>query len=261
MKSLISIVLFAVTLLGYNTGNTSAKWGKTGHRVVGEIASHYLTPKAKKAVNRILDAQSMAIASIWMDQIKSDSDWDYTHSWHYVTIPKGMTYQETEKKHPNDDVIWAINMLIDKLASGDLSPREEEQDLKMLIHLVGDIHMPLHVGNRLDRGGNQVTVIWFWEPSNLHRVWDSEMINKTLLSYTELSASVNHATEEQVEKWQDSTVLDWAYESRALLDEVYDLPKDHKINYDYMYHNYPIVQKRLLQAGVRLACVLNEIYD
>lgn len=91
-------------------------------------------------------------------------------------------------------------------------------------------------------------------------MWDSGIIDETLLSYTELTESINHPTKEQINQWQNSTVLDWAYESRALHDTVYNLPEDHEINYDYMYHNYPIIQKRLLQAGVRLAGVLNEIY-
>lgn len=257
MKYLIFLSCFLLSVPP--TQSINQKWGKTGHRVVGEIASHYLTPEAKKAVTRILDGRSLAITSIWMDKIRSNPKWNYTEPWHYVTIPTGMTYEEAEKS-PGGDIIWAIRMLIEDLKSGDLSPRKEEQKLKMLVHLIGDIHMPLHVGNGKDRGGNLVTVIWFWEQSNLHRVWDSGMINETLLSYTELAKSVNHATEKQIKKWQDSTVLDWAYESRALLDEVYDLPKDHQINYKYMYHNYPVVQKRLLQAGVRLAGVLNEIY-
>lgn len=258
MKILIYL-LAVLFVFPVSLDDDATTWGKTGHRVVGKIAAHYLTPQAQKAVTRILDGPSMAMASIWMDQIRSNPKWDYTHPWHYVTIPKGMTYEATEK-NPDGDIIWAIRMLIDDLKSSDLSPQEEKHKLKMLIHLIGDLHMPLHVGNGKDRGGNLVTVIWYWEPSNLHHVWDSGMINETQLSYTELAGSINHPTQKQVQKWQGTSILDWAYESRALLDEVYDLPKDHKINYEYMYHNYPIVQKRLLLAGVRLAGVLNEIY-
>lgn len=259
MKTILFLLSFSIAFFSSNGNTSSKKWGKTGHRVVGEIAWNYLNPEVKEVVSHILDGRSMAAASIWMDQIKSVSKWDYTHPWHYVTIPAGMSYEESEK-NPEGDIIKALRTIIDDLKSGDLSRKKEEQKLKMLIHLVGDIHMPLHVGDRKDRGGNQVTVIWFWEQSNLHRVWDSGMINKTLLSYTELANSINYPTQQQIEKWQHTTILDWAYESRELLDEVYDLPKDHQINYDYMYHNYPIVQKRLLMAGVRLAGVLNNIY-
>ncbi len=257
MKVFISLLAF-IFACSINASERT-KWGKTGHRVVGAIASDYLTEEAQEAIDEILGHESLAAASLWMDQIKSVPKWDYTHPWHWVTIPPGMTYEETEK-NPEGDIIKALRSIIDDLKSGNLSPQKEEQKLKMLIHLTGDIHMPLHVGNGTDRGGNAVDVMWFWESSNLHRVWDSGMINETLLSYTELVRSINHPSKKQIKKWQNSTVLDWAYESRALLDEVYDLPEDHNLNYEYMYHNYPIVQKRLLMAGVRLAGVLNEIY-
>jgi hypothetical protein len=130
----------------------------------------------------------------------------------------------------------------------------------MLIHLVGDIHQPLHVGTGHDRGGNDTRVEWFYEPSNMHRVWDSEMIDETQLSYTEFAAAINHPTKKQVKKWQNSTVLDWAFEAMKLRDEVYDLPADKQLGYEYQYKNHDLLRKQLLKAGVRLAGVLNEIY-
>lgn len=234
-------------------------WGKTGHRVVGEIAAEHLTPEARKAVDRVLGPTSIAIASTWMDKIRSNPDYDHTHDWHWVTIPDGMTYEETEK-NPNGDLINAIRTFINELKSGSLSAEEEEEKLKMLIHLIGDIHQPLHVGTGKDRGGNQTEVEWFYEPSNLHRVWDSEMIDDTKLSYTEFSDAINHPTDEQIAEWQDSGVLDWAYEAMALRDQVYDLPDDHQLGYRYQYKNRDLLDRQLLKGGIRLAGVLNEIY-
>lgn len=246
-------------LFAFTPANTSQKWGKTGHRVVGDVAEQYLTDDAAETVSRILDGHSMAIASTWMDEIRSVPEWDYTADWHWVTIPDGMSYAQTEK-NPNGDLINALRTIISDLKKGNLSPVEEEQKLKMLIHLIGDIHMPLHVGTGEDRGGNDVEVRWFWDSSNLHRVWDSGMINESKLSYTELSDAVNHISEKEIKALQNDSVLDWAHESMQLRDEVYNLPKDHDINYEYMYQHWDIVQKRLLQAGIRLAGVLNEIY-
>jgi hypothetical protein len=234
-------------------------WGKTGHRVVGQVASFYLDKKAKKAVHRILKGQSMAIVAPWMDFIKSNPKWDYTKSWHYVNIPKGETYAQS-KKNPKGDIIQALKRIIKELKKGDLSLKKERIDLKMLIHFVGDIHQPLHAGYGKDRGGNEITVLWFGKPTNLHRVWDSGMINSSLLSYTELANAINHVSKQQVKKWQNSTVLDWVRGSRKLLPKVYDLPKNHHLGYDYMYKNWPVVKKQLLKAGIRLAGVLNEIY-
>lgn len=237
----------------------TAIWGQNGHRIVGDIAADYLNPRARKAVDRILGPTSMAIASTWMDKIKSDPAYDHTHDWHWVTIPEGMTYEETEK-NPNGDLISRLRILIKELKNGNLTAKEEKEKLKMLIHLVGDIHQPLHVGTGKDRGGNDTKVEWFYEDSNLHRVWDSEMIDDTKLSYTEFSAAINHPTKKQVKQWQNSDVLDWAYEAMELRDQVYDLPKDHQIGYKYQYKTRDILDRQLLKGGIRLAGVLNEIY-
>ena len=234
-------------------------WGQNGHRIVGDIAAGYLSPEAREAVDRVLGPTSMAIASTWMDKIKSDPTYDYTHDWHWVTIPNGKTYAETEK-NPNGDLINALRTIINELKSDSLTDSEEEKKLKMLIHLVGDIHQPLHVGNGKDRGGNDTEVEWFYEESNLHRVWDGEMIDDTQLSYTEFSTAINHPTDEQISSWQDSKIIDWARESKQLRKQVYDLPEDKQIGYEYQYQNRDLLDRRLLKAGVRLAGVLNEIY-
>jgi hypothetical protein len=257
MKYLVILFAFLLTAPANHANNHT--WGKTGHRVVGDIAEQYLSEDAAEAVNRILGDESMAIASTWMDEIRSDSDYDYTNDWHWVSIPDGMTYAETEK-NPNGDLINAIRTITTELESGELSPEKETEHLRMLIHLIGDVHTPLHVGTGEDRGGNEIRVRSFWESSNLHRVWDSGMIDEQQLSYSELSASINYLSEEEIGKLQSSDLLDWAQESIALREQVYDLPKDKNINYEYMYRNWETVEKRLLQAGIRLAGVLNEIY-
>ncbi len=253
------IILFSVLLLIPNGHTNEAMWGQNGHRIVGDIAANYLTPEAREAVDSILGPTSMAIASTWMDRIKSDPAYDHTHDWHWVTIPNNKTYAETEK-NPNGDLINSLRTIIHELKSQSLSAEEETKKLKMLIHLMGDIHQPLHVGNGKDRGGNETKVEWFYDESNLHRVWDTEMIDDTKLSYTEFSTAINHPTEEQINKWQDSKVIDWARESKQLRDQVYDLPEDHQIGYEYQYKNRDLLDRRLLKAGVRLAGVLNEIY-
>jgi len=257
MKFIIALFSLLIALAPLNE---TQKWGKTGHRVVGDIAEQYLSDEAFEAVDRILGDESIAIASTWMDEIRSDSAYDYTHDWHWVTVPDGMTYTETEK-NPNGDLINAIRTLTDELKNKDLSSEQEAKHLKMLIHLIGDIHMPLHVGTGDDRGGNDVEVRWFWESSNLHRVWDSGMIDESQLSYTELSDAVNYISEDEIKELQNSSVLDWAWESKKLRNQVYNLPDDRNINYEYKYRNWETVQKRLLQAGIRLAGVLNKIYE
>ena len=236
---------------------TSFGWGATGHRATGHIANKLLNKKARKAIERILGGQSLAMASTWMDEIRSDSTYDHTADWHWVTIPDGMTYEQTEK-NPNGDIIMTIERLIAELKSEKLTPIQEAEHLKMLIHLIGDIHQPLHVG-RPDRGGNDVKVTWFRTESNLHRVWDSDMIDDTKLSFTELAESLDKPTAIQIESWQKAGVRDWAYESVEYRPQVYDIGNS-RLGYQYSYKYLGVVRHRILQAGVRLAGVLNEIY-
>jgi len=233
-------------------------WGSTGHRVTGQIADKYITKKARLKIEKILGQESLAMSSNWMDEVRSDSLFDYMEDWHWVTIPDGMNYEQTEK-NPNGDLIEALERMITSLKSKTLSPEKEAEYLKILIHLVGDIHMPLHVGAKDDRGGNSVKVTWFRADSNLHRVWDSDMIDDTHLSYTELAASLEQPPANQIGILQKASIRDWANESIAYHKNVYAIGNG-KLGYAYTYRNFHIVRKRLLQAGVRLAGLLNGIY-
>jgi len=252
MKKIIILLLFTVCYAHVNA------WGPTGHRTTGWIADKYLNKKARKEIERILGGQSLAMASTWMDEIRSDSAYDYTADWHWVTLQDGQTYEQSEK-NPKGDIIQALEKIMTELKSKTLTPEEETKRLKMLIHLVGDIHQPLHVGGGSDRGGNDVRISWFRNESNLHRVWDSEMIDDTKLSYSELGQSLDKPTPAQLTGWQNSSVKDWAYESMAYRKQVYDYGNG-KLGYQYSYKYFHIVRYRLLQSGIRLASVLNEIY-
>ena len=234
-------------------------WGQTGHRVVGHIADGMLSKKAQKNVRRVLGHETLAEVSTWMDEVRSDRAYDYARTWHYTTIPDGETYDSAEKQ-PNGDVIWAIERIINKLKGGKLTEEEEAVNLKFLVHLVGDIHQPLHVGNGEDRGGNDVKVKWFNTDTNLHSVWDTRMIDGKQYSYTELANKINHPTKQDIKNWQAATVREWAAESMAYRGRVYDIPDNNRLSYRYSYDNFEVVEYRLLQAGVRLAGVINDIY-
>ncbi len=252
MRKLIGLLLLTFTSI------VAFGWGATGHRVTGYIADKYLTKKARLAVQRILGQQSLAMASNWMDDIRSDSTFDYMADWHWVTIQDGETYDQSIK-NPKGDVIQTLERIIAELKSKKLPPKEEAERLKILIHLVGDIHQPLHVGGGSDRGGNDVKLTWFGTNSNLHRVWDSDMIDGTKLSYTELAESLHKPDAVQVKNLQRTAVRDWANESMSYRKQVYDI-ENGKLGYQYQYTYFNIVQERLAQAGIRLAGVLSDIY-
>lgn len=236
---------------------TAFGWGVTGHRVTGYIAHKYMNKKARKAVEQLLNGKSMAMVSNWMDDVRSDSAYRHMDDWHWVTIPDGMTYEQAPK-NPKGDVIMTLERIIAELKSGKLPAAQQAEHLKILIHLVGDIHQPLHVG-RPDRGGNDVRVTWFRTDTNLHTVWDTDMIESTRLSYTELAESLDKPSKAQLQAWQKSTVRDWATESISYRPQIYNYGNG-RLGYEYRYKYFYIVEMRLLQAGVRLAGLLNEIY-
>lgn len=258
MKKIFLIVLtFALTTSFVNLPN----WGKTGHRATAEIAEHYLTKKAKKAINQILDGESMALVANFGDDVKSDKSFDSIKVWHYVNIPAGKTYDDV-KEDGKMDIIKAINLCQSKLKIKELPKNEQQFYLKMLIHLIGDLHQPMHVAYPEDRGGNKVYVKWFGGKSNLHRVWDSDLIDHFQMSYTELAANKKSYSKDEINKIQEGTILDWLDEVHHITDAIYaeNLEPDAKLGYDYAYKWTPILRQELDRGGIRLAKVLNDLF-
>jgi hypothetical protein len=259
-KSMSKINLLALCLVfGFLLPEKTFAWGATGHRVTGEIAEQHLTRKARKKIRNIMGQESLAVASTWMDDIKSDPRTRHLNPWHYVSIPDGGTY-ETSEKNPEGDVIWAIEMLIDSIEQNPNLPVENQREvIRMLIHLIGDIHQPLHVGRADDKGGNSVRVKWFGRASNLHRVWDSDMIDGHKMSYTELAANLYKPTRQEIRALQNSGPREWAVESMSYREEIYNYPGE-QLGYKYNYKHFGTVEKRLMEAGIRIAGVLNRLY-
>ena len=252
-------LLISLLFISPSNIENSARWGQAGHRAVGYIAQDLLSPKAAEEVDRVLGGNSLAEESNWMDNIKSDDAYRFMSPWHYCTIPEGKTYAEAGTPEEGD-VLWAIEKVVTELKAGGLSAEQEAINLKVLIHLVGDLHQPLHAGNGTDLGGNEVDVTWFGDRSNLHRVWDSEMIDSRQLNGYELADfASNQLNEATITKWQNGSWLDWAIESQNLHEFVYDIG-DGQLGYRYMYENFDFVKHRIAQAGVRLAGLINEIY-
>ncbi|HEX7357462.1 MAG TPA: S1/P1 nuclease [Ignavibacteriaceae bacterium] len=257
------IIVISLTFLFIGITSKSWAWGKTGHRVVANVACRHLTDKAKKNINAILGGHSMAEVANWMDDIKSDTnpDLDTLRDYHWVTIPDGMTYAQSNK-NSKGDVIKGLHIVIAKLKKGGLSPMLEREYLKMLIHFIGDLHEPLHVGRGDDRGGNSIKLEWFGHHTNLHAIWDSEMINSKLLSYTELSDMVDCcASPNQIKMWQSGTIEDWAEECVQLRPQIYHYDTSKRYwEYHYAYNNWNTVKSQLEKGGVRLAGILNNIF-
>ncbi len=234
-------------------------WGKTGHRVVGQIAENHLSKRAKNTIEEILKGESLAMSANFMDWIKAEPSYDHMNPWHYCTIPDDKTYEEAGVPEESD-AIQTINRLIGELKTKKFTDEDEAFALKCLVHLIGDIHQPLHVGNGNDRGGNDISIRFFRMERNLHSLWDSGMIDHEQLSYTEYAIALDKVSDTKVMQLQNSTLMDWIYESRDLRPEIYDYPESGNLSWRYVYDHKHIMDRRLLEAGIRLAGVLNEIY-
>lgn len=262
MKTIKRIVLFSTFFI---LPLFSLAWGVLGHRIVGEVASNYLTSKARAEVKRILGTESIAMASNWADFIKSDSTYNYISSWHYINLSSGLSREQIQtylQKDTATDVYTKMNFLVKELQKKNVSLEKKRMYLRLLIHFVGDVHQPMHVGHREDLGGNRIKVTWFNTPTNLHAVWDESLVNFQQLSFTEYTAAINHTTLSQRQAWQKQPMSEWIIESYGIAGQLYaEITKpEQRLSYDYNFRHIETVNERLLKGGVRLAGLLNSLF-
>ncbi|MUH37892.1 S1/P1 Nuclease [Zobellia amurskyensis] len=256
MRKIVFFLFLITTLSNANDG----EWSKTGHRTVGEVAQHHLSKKARKALKKLLNGESLAYVSTFADDIKADRAYKEFSAWHYVNIPEGKDYSDIEP-NKNGDLITGINKCIEIIKDENSKKEDKVFYLKMLVHLIGDLHQPMHVGRFEDKGGNDIQLQWFNEGTNLHRVWDSNMINTYGMSYTELASSLPQLSKEQVKFIQQGTVLEWVEESQEIASKLYDsVETGEKLYYRYSYDWWGTVETQLQKGGLRLAKVLNELF-
>ena len=152
--------------------------------------------------------------------------------------------------------------MVKELKKGNLSRETKIMYVKLIVHIIGDLHQPMHVGRLSDLGGNRVKVMWFNESTNLHAVWDDKLVDFQQLSYTEYINAINFTTAEQRKAWQSDSFDKWLYDSYAISRKLYEEIKqpDQKLSYRYNFDHIKTVNEQLLKGGVRLAGVLNGIF-
>jgi nuclease S1 len=245
-------------------------WGPLGHRVVGQFAERHLTAKTREAVKILLEpGETLADCSNWADEHVRDIKG--SGCWHYVDVPLSEPRYDSRFSAP----VPEKGCIVDKIAEfrailKDQSKTIQERRLalRFVVHLVEDLHMPLHVGDNHDRGGNDIQVRWLESGSNLHRVWDSQMIEQTGNTEEFWLANLHELdTESNRDKWMSGSVEDWATESLLLARVAHQIPgtgapimSGQELGDPYHRANLPAVRQRLAQAGVRLAWVLNEAF-
>ena len=246
-------------------------WGAKGHDVVAAIAEQHLTCKAKRKIKKLLDGKSIVYYSSWMDNIQNSPYWENgynkTKTWHYANVDEGLTYQ-TMTKNPDGDVVNGLEMLTREMTENydNLTDSMRVDYLKMIVHMVGDLHCPMHAGRLSDRGGNGTKVKWFGQNTNLHSIWDSKIVDSARQwSYSEWVDHLDRADRKyrkaimtgDFEEWFAKTVE----EAAKLYDYVEDLGVETpNLSYQYVYDFTPLLEEQLLNGGYRLAYVLNTIF-
>lgn len=236
-------------------------WGQIGHDTTSSIAERHLTKKAKKKISKILDGKSIVYWSNWLDNACHHPEYSYALTWHYKNIEEGQNYEDVPP-FESGDIVTALNEQIGKLKSHNLSKEEEALALKMLIHFFGDIHQPMHFGRKVDLGGNKVKVKFFKADTNLHHVWDEELVESGhKWTYDEWTDQLDRLSKDQIWQLCQGDIDDWAQETFAITKKIYEAtPEGTNISYDYVADWTPTVEQQFVRGGIRLAYILNEIY-
>ncbi|XP_058091511.1 endonuclease 2-like [Magnolia sinica] len=280
------VVFLQVLLIALSATPFIDGWGKEGHSMVCKIAQQRLTVDASAAVLDLLpEAAGGELSEVcsWADEVRFRYRW--SSPLHYINTPGVCTFQYKRDCHNSkgvDDmcVVGAINNYTSQLESyGDSSVQYNlTESLMFLAHFVGDVHQPLHVGYEADEGGNTIRVRWYRRMTNLHHVWDVSIIETAMKDF--YSNDLNLLTEaiqqnltdvwsDQITKWETCnkkrvTCADtYASESiRLACNYAYkDVENGMTLDDDYFLSRLPVVQERIAQAAVRLAALLNHIFN
>ncbi|MBL4674813.1 MAG: S1/P1 nuclease [Mucilaginibacter sp.] len=253
----------AIILIVISVGLIS--WGGVGHKTVATIAYNHLTPKAKDAVKALLGDTTMADVASWADEIRMKPQYKYTTPLHYVDLPLGLSYstfRDTVTGQPADNVYKAVMQCEKDLSSTTTNNEQKSVALKYLIHFIGDLHKPMHVSRAEDQGGNTIQVQYLGKGSNLHSVWDSKLIGTEGKSFEQMSDDYDTATEKQIKEWQSEPLLKWLWESYQITTKLYsEVEQNNKLDEAYYKAHINIVHERVEMAGIRLAGVLNSIFE
>jgi nuclease S1 len=257
LRFLLLILLLPGTALG---------WGRIGHRVAATMAEERLTPHARDAVSHILGPRiGLRDIATWADELP---DMRESAPWHFVDVPIKEPRYNPRYCPPRGCVVGKIEEFSRVLANPSTGKPEKEIALKFLVHLVADLHQPLHVGDNSDRGGNLLQVRFFGEGSNLHRVWDYQIMeHHTKNEQVWMWDLTFVAKPKLVTQWSGGTPEDWATESLILAKAAYRLPGSGalirpgaKLDSAYCGPALPVIQQQLARAGIRIAWLLNSIF-
>jgi len=254
-------------------------WSNQGHRLVGELAQQRLTPAASTQVAALLQGEaepSMAGVASWADTLRKSNPESYkkTERWHYVNFPVGSCVYRPQRDCPDGNcIVGQIERRRVILGDRTQPLQARREALKFLVHFVGDVHQPLHAGNRKDKGGNdfQISLRTDLQPSadkkknyangvmgtNLHSVWDYYLFASERLGNAQYAARLSARPWPPRLATKSTNPADWAMESCRLIDAQHLYPGSHKLDARYLDAQRPLAERQVLTAAKRLADLLN----
>lgn len=257
MKSAVVLVMAIVAML---LCTSAFAWGPRGHRIVARLAEAQLTPQALAEAQKLLalrGARHLSDVAVWADDLR-DTDpelFQRTKRLHFVNFhSRDCIYNPPRDCRHGECAVAAIEKYSAILANRSNGPAERVEAMAFLVHFVGDIHQPLHAGYRHDVGGNDFQVRWHGRGSSLHRIWDSTMLDSTDLSAARYARKL---AAERTPIVAGGTPAEWAEESCRIDRDDGVYPSSRFIDDAYVQRELPIAERRLRQAGARLAALLN----
>lgn len=237
-------------------------WGQKGHDTTAAIAERHLTRTTKDSICSLLDGKSIVYWANWLDNASHTDEYAHTKTWHYKNVDAGVDFDNAPLLD-SGDIVRAISEQT-SIARNPMETKEKKAlAVKMLVHLLGDIHQPMHMGHASDRGGNSWKIRWFGRDTNLHSVWDSDLPEAAhRWSYTEWADQIDRSSSDEEEALAGGSPREWGKETFEICTRVYDqTPQGTDVSYDYIAEWTPTVEQQLLKGGLRLAGILNYIFD
>ncbi len=251
------VKVLLICLMLFKLVSNSFGWGAVGHNIVVEIAKKYCPSKIQDSVDKYLGNMSWENASTWMDEMRSNPEYNYLKNWHYINLEKGMAYDTSNAQGIN--VVHQLELAIEHLKNkSSLSVEQISFNLRILFHLIGDLHQPLHVGYGVDKGGNDVKLMFDGKKESLHHIWDTDIIKFKKLTLNDILEHFSGASKSDLKKIQTGNVVKWFNDTRAYLVKVYTYQTE--VTEDYINQGYTIIEEQLFDAGVRLAGILNSVF-
>lgn len=245
-------------------------WDTAGHQIVAELAEQRLSPAAHDAIAGLLaPGETLASVASWADDYRKQCA--NTGPWHYVNIPLDAKGYDAARDCPDPRgcVVSSTERELASLADTRQSADDRSRALRLVVHFIGDLHQPLHAGDRSDRGGNDLRVRFVDRLASLHGVWDHELIAWTGRSVADYVGMLMHSLRPaEARQWARGSVRDWVVESQRVARRAYGkLPKPSgdppliELGDSYAKAMLTVLDQQLLRAGVRLAAALDRAFE